>query len=247
MAALARNLQFCRRKIIQISQTRNLVTTRCVSADGVITETARNNETAANSDEFVDEIELKRDVSGLSERQAAKLNHRAKIFPPKYEHELTLKFKRQQYAQFGRESGIDPAIMWPTKQELADMKADEMEWDLTFDQLVEKVRKDEENARMIREERIQKVEKAMAKMPELIAGYEQRLKAKEEQMKKQEEKKQKLLEEAHEFFGYEIDSRDARFKQLQELKDKEEAKLAKQRKKEAKLARLQAKLTGVAS
>jgi hypothetical protein len=83
----------------------------------------------------------------------------------------------------------------------------------------------------------------MEKMPELIAQYEEKLHKKEEDMQKAEERKKRLLEEAKEFFGYDMDYRDPKFKQLQELKEAEAKKLAKQKKKDEKLRRLTATLT----
>ena len=79
------------------------------------------------------------------------------------------------------------------------------------------------------------VKKNMAKMPEYIAQYEKRLQKEQDAKKKSQEKKQRLMDEARDFFGYDIDPRDERFKQMQEMKAEEEKKLAKKRKKEEKM------------
>lgn len=77
----------------------------------------------------------------------------------------------------------------------------------------------------------------MAKMPQIIDEYRGKL-AKADQLEEEREAKRRvLLEEARDYFGYDIDPHDPRVERMQEMKEEEERKLKKQKKKEAKNAK----------
>ena len=82
----------------------------------------------------------------------------------------------------------------------------------------------------------------MAMMPQLIAEYHKRVKQKEELLQKQAEKKARLLAEAQEYFGFSVDPRDEKFKQMVAEKEAAEKKAEKQRKKAEKLSKMTAQL-----
>ncbi|XP_064625623.1 large ribosomal subunit protein mL64-like [Lineus longissimus] len=165
------------------------------------------------------------------------------MFTPQSAWEVSLRKQRQLYAKFGKASGIDPGVMWPTREELRAVVEEEREWEPPLQERMAKARADREEKLVAEKKRHDSVVKAMEKMPELIAQYEAKLRKKEADVRKSEERKKRLLEEAKEFFGYDIDYRDPKFKQLQELKEAEAKKLAKQKKKEEKLRRMTASLT----
>ena len=83
--------------------------------------------------------------------------------------------------------------------------------------------------------RRQLVEKQMAKMPKIIDEYRAKL-AKEDELELQRDAKRlALMEEARDYFGYEVDPRDPRVEYMKQMKEEEEKKLKKQKKKEDKL------------
>ncbi len=86
----------------------------------------------------------------------------------------------------------------------------------------------------------------MEKMDGWIKEYRLKQEELDNETKKKEEKKAKLLEEAREYFGYKVDFRDAKFKEMLETKAKEDKKVAKLRKKEDRDARLKARLQALA-
>jgi Growth arrest and DNA-damage-inducible proteins-interacting protein 1 len=77
----------------------------------------------------------------------------------------------------------------------------------------------------------------MAKMPQLIDEYRVKLKKADEQEHQREAKRRALLDEARDYFGFNIDPRDPRFERMQEMKEEEEKKMKKQKKKDAKTTR----------
>ena len=74
-------------------------------------------------------------------------------------------------------------------------------------------------------------------MPQLIDEYRKKLSKADEQEQQREAKRQALLEEARDYFGFDIDTRDPRFERMQEMKEEQEKKMKKLKKKEAKTTR----------
>ena len=64
----------------------------------------------------------------------------------------------------------------------------------------------------------------MKKMPEFIKEYQMRLRKESEKESEMQKKKQALLDEAREYFGYNISPSDPRFEQMKLQKEEEEKK-----------------------
>lgn len=79
-------------------------------------------------------------------------------------------------------------------------------------------------------------------MNKWIEQYKKRIEAKKAEAHKQQEKKAKLLEEAREFFGYDVDPRDAKFQEMLEQKELQRKKEAKAKKKQDAAAKLVARM-----
>lgn len=61
-----------------------------------------------------------------------------------------------------------------------------------------------------------------------------------------QERKDKLIEEVRRYFGYTIDSRDERFKEMLEKKEREQKKTMKEARKKAKELKMMEKLNSAA-
>ncbi len=72
------------------------------------------------------------------------------------------------------------------------------------------------------------VAKQMEKMPQLIEEFRKRLHKVEEKEAERKAKVQELVEEARDFYGYDVDPRDPRFQEMVEKKE-EEARMAKKK------------------
>lgn len=73
------------------------------------------------------------------------------------------------------------------------------------------------------------IAKQMARMPQLVEQFRQKLQKKETARADQEKKKESLLEEAREYYGYPISYYDPRIEELKAKKEEEQKKLAKVR------------------
>jgi hypothetical protein len=149
----------------------------------------------------------------------------------------TVTHKRKMYAQFGRDSGINPGIMWPTVEELRKKVAHENEWTETLQSMMEKVRLEKEELEKKTEERKQDILQKMADLPNMIKDVEDRRKKKEAETEKLRMKKQRMIDEIQQHFGYRIDPNDEKFQEMLAQKEKEEKKLEKEAKKKARIAR----------
>lgn len=67
-----------------------------------------------------EEIERKRNKSRLRVQDRNLLLGKRPYVEPTAWYQGTLKYNRKLYGRYGFESGVDPSICWPTKQELAD-------------------------------------------------------------------------------------------------------------------------------
>lgn len=68
------------------------------------------------------EIEAKRNKSRLRYGHRNLLMEKNPYSEPQYWTHGTLKYNRRLFGRYGFESGVNPAICWPTNEELADAK-----------------------------------------------------------------------------------------------------------------------------
>lgn len=52
---------------------------------------------------------------------------------------LKPKYRRKLYAKYGAASGVNPGLMWPSKEELQEKIADEEEWDPSLQAMLEDI------------------------------------------------------------------------------------------------------------
>ncbi|KAK7482660.1 hypothetical protein BaRGS_00026069, partial [Batillaria attramentaria] len=153
--------------------------------------------------------EALRDISGLTAAQKRRLH--GQVPEIRNEYQQTVRYQSKLYGKFGTESGVDPRLMWPTKQKAVELTELRREWEPTLEERMATLQMQKEDEARKLQEREEQVVRNMAKMDQWIAEYRQKLAKKGDEAKAKEEKKRKLLEEAREFFGYYVDLRDAKF------------------------------------
>lgn len=192
-----------------------------------------------------EEIERKRNKSRLNPQHRNLLHGKVPYAEPMEWYHETVKYKRKMYGRYGQVSGVLPGIMWPTKEDLEEIK--EYERVAHPDTIEEMVRK-AKHAKLKEEEAIKEREeqlmKKYAKLEEIKAHVRNNAAKKLAAAEAAKAKKERLVEEVRRHFGFKLDPRDDRFKEMLEQKEKEERKLAKEAKKKARyqlaLSRLQA-------
>eukprot|EP00057_Strongylocentrotus_purpuratus_P026684 XP_011681158.1 PREDICTED: growth arrest and DNA damage-inducible proteins-interacting protein 1-like [Strongylocentrotus purpuratus] len=137
----------------------------------------------------------------------------------------------KQYAAMGKASGVDPAIMWPTKSELSKLIKEEKEYFPSLRAMQAEVAAEKQAADLERLKREKLIAGNMAKMPKMIEDYWQKVEEERAKRREQKEKRNRLLALAKEKLGYAVDPRSPRFKQMVEDMEAEEKKKRKELKK----------------
>lgn len=188
------------------------------------------------------EIQLMRNKSRLNK------THRNFLFNlPKpdeeYKWDKTLDFSRKQFARYGSKSGIDPRLCFFTPEEVADKKEYyRVAYPYTIQEIVEKNKqaKIEQQAKI--EEREKKIAQNLTRLDKWMGDLNKRIAQKEEEAREAKAKREALLEEIRQEFGFKIDYRDPRFKELMEKKELEAKKAKKAEKKKKREEQLMQKL-----
>lgn len=190
------------------------------------------------------EIERKRNKSRLNPQHRNILNNKKPYEEPKIWLHGTVKYQRHLYGKYGSSSGINPELCWPTKKELQDkLEYERVAFPYTITQAVEEAQKKraERNQKIM--QRQEEIVKKMAKLETWTKDLMNRIAKKEAEAKAVKDRKDKLVEEVRRYFGYTVDPRDEKFKEMLEKKEKEQKKAMREAKRKAKEEKLIAKLT----
>lgn len=128
-----------------------------------------------------EEIERKRNKSRLRDNHRRFLNEE-NPYPngPQLWTHGTLKYNRRLYGRYGEASGVDPAICWPTKQELADTKEYEsVAYPFTIPQMMEDSRVKRVEKQEAKLKRQQEIIEKMKKLDGWVRDMENRIAKKE--------------------------------------------------------------------
>uniref|UniRef100_A0A8C6SY26 Large ribosomal subunit protein mL64 n=1 Tax=Neogobius melanostomus TaxID=47308 RepID=A0A8C6SY26_9GOBI len=151
------------------------------------------------------------------------------------EWQKTARYNRKLFGRYGSASGIDPASLWPTHEELDKIIAVENEWNPPLEVMRKNIaaREKEETEKRLAKERL--IAANMAKMPKMIADWRKEKRESKVRLKEEKARRAKLLTEARERFGYTVDPRSSKFLEMVaeiEKEEKKKKKLLKRRLKE---------------
>merc|ERR1712062_337107 len=132
----------------------------------------------------------------------------------KYDEHQSPAFKSMMLARYGKSTGINPNVAWPTKEEIELQKEYEA---VLYDgpKSVQDMIKEVHEKERLEQEQIIQVEKEI----------------REKLAKREQQKRQQILDELREEFGYEINPDDQQFAEKIAEKEKEMAKAIKAERK----------------
>lgn len=155
----------------------------------------------------------------------------------------TVKYQRMIFGRYGEVSGVDPRICFPTERELKSQQEYERlshtKSIQAMRQIVDEHKRQEKETMLAREEQI---EKKLLKLDSWKKELNEKMHKRETEARAAKEKKERLVEEVRRHFGFTIDPRDDRFKEMLALKEKEDKKKTKELKKIAREEKIMAKL-----
>ncbi|XP_065134147.2 large ribosomal subunit protein mL64 [Paramisgurnus dabryanus] len=151
----------------------------------------------------------------------------------------TDKYDRKLFGRYGLSSGVNPAKLWPSHAKLEEMIAEEREWHPPLEVMLENIAAREKEKTEKRMQREKLIATNMAKMPKMVADWKKQKQEAKQKQREEKVKKERLLAEARERFGYALDPRSSKFKEMVDEIEKEEKKkrkLLKRKKREDDLA-----------
>lgn len=141
---------------------------------------------------------------------------------------------RQLYARFGKESGLNPGVMWPRKEELKYLKEYEKAFSPRLEDLIAENQEKKEAARQARLEREKEVLKNLEQLPAQFKSFFEKIEEKKREKEVWLKEREALVEEVREILGFRAKPTDERFQKA--LAEKEEQD-AKAKRKEARKLR----------
>ncbi|CAF1408452.1 unnamed protein product [Rotaria magnacalcarata] len=157
---------------------------------------------------------------------------------------------RTLWGKYGRKTGIDPKLCWPTQDEMDEIIDDERVYNMKLSEKL-KIVNERREAKQKEFDQIQaKVEKNLKTMPKMIDDYRKRTSERERAKSAEIKVKSDLAEQARDFYGFSVDPDDERMQfmllQLEEAQKAEDKKARKAAKKLEAHQQLQ-KLMGMGS
>jgi len=152
------------------------------------------------------------------------------------------KYFRKAYAKHGRASGIEPGLAWPDKIELNEIMKQEKELEMSFEQKINVYIERRTNQMNTIEKMEKDTDEALKKMPKQIETFYQRTLKKEEAVKEKIAKRQEILDQAREYYGFEVDLRDSRIQEMIKKLQEEKKAAERQKKKEEEKKKSQSNL-----
>lgn len=181
--------------------------------------------------------------SGLLYHHQNVLHNKTPYKDPSSWIHLTEKYQRKVFGRYGSESGVSPRICFGIKSNKVSkthyeklVEPDTIQSMISKHKLIAKSKNDE----------VMKREEDISKRLEKLTQWKLELNCRN--MKKEadaiaaKEKKERLIEEVRRHFGYKVDPRDERFKEVLEQKEKEDKKKQKEAKRKVNEQKLMSKL-----
>ncbi|GAB6029132.1 hypothetical protein CHUAL_004910 [Chamberlinius hualienensis] len=200
----------------------------------------------SSRNENVDEEMKIRNISRMPKHRQQLMDNHLKMPEILYDYQTTVKYQRKLYAKFGKESGIDPSISWPSKEEVQEKIEEDRVFEPPLQESLEKLRQLRSAELKDFQQRQSKIEAGMANLAKWMAELQKRKDKKEAEVVAAKAKKDRLIEEVRQFFGYRLNPRDPKFQEVLEKKEKEERKAIKEAKKKDKFNLEMAKIAAMA-
>uniref|UniRef100_A0A1B6MNJ5 Large ribosomal subunit protein mL64 n=1 Tax=Graphocephala atropunctata TaxID=36148 RepID=A0A1B6MNJ5_9HEMI len=202
--------------------------------------------------EVMDDVsiqEREQDIERIRDKSRLKVEHRNMLFnkipysQPMTEAHLTIKYNRKMYGKFGSESGVYPGVMWPTKADVELRKEyEKIAYPFTIQELVAQAKTEIEERELNDLKIHERVISNLAKLELWKKELKDKVAKKEAEALAAKEKKDKLIEEVRRHFGFTVDPRDEKFKEMLAVKEKEQKKREKQARLEERERKSIAKL-----
>lgn len=202
---------------------------------------------------FVEEPEVPKDPSFFNKSRLLPQHRRMLSKESPYDEpqswiHLTEKYQRKMYGKYGSKSYVDPKICFPTSQDLADRcEYERVAFPFTLQEMMQKVKLDQQAKKERIMKREEEIDAKLDKLEQWKTDLRNKIAKKESEALAAKQRKDRIIEEVRRHFGFNVDPKDERFKELLEQKEKEDKKKQKEVKKKQKEEKMMAKLVGKTS
>ncbi|XP_023180094.1 growth arrest and DNA damage-inducible proteins-interacting protein 1 [Drosophila hydei] len=192
-----------------------------------------------------DDVEYvpERDKSGLRQQHKNVLHE---TLPYNEAHSwihLTEKYQRNMYGRYGSKSNVNPQICFGTLAERTKAQQREsITQPETLPELLEKLRIRKAAKQAAINEREESIQKKLEKLDQWKAELNAKVEKRKADAAAAIQRKERLIEEVRRHFGFKVDVRDERFKEMLEQKEKEDKRKQKEAKRKVKEEKMMAKL-----
>merc|ERR1711997_1388953 len=147
------------------------------------------------------------------------------------------RFKASMLAKYGKKTGIDPSVAWPTREYIEEQREYEsVLYDgKTLKEMIEHVERTEREKEEEINKKEEEIRQNLAKQEAEIKAWQKRVEGRNVYAERERLKRRQILDELREEYGYEINPNDPQFAERIEEKEKEIAKAKKQDKKTKQL------------
>lgn len=185
------------------------------------------------------EIELKRNKSRLNHHHRNIIQGKVPFDEPMDDAHLTLKYKRRIFGRYGSQSNINPAALWPNPDDIKyTMDYEKIAFPYSIQEMITRQRMKIEQEQKEIMERQEKILGNIKKLEQWKKEIADRAAKKLADLAKAKAKKDALIEEVRKHFGYKVDPKDEKFKEMLILKERAQKKKLKEEKSKAKQERL---------
>jgi len=185
------------------------------------------------------EVERIRNKSRLSNGHRNLVNGQVPYDRPVHRYHNTVKYKRRMYGRYGDSSNVDPGLAWPTTEDLEDVREYEsVAYPLTIQEMQRNAleRLESEHREILMRQK--KIDDNMKNLKGWLKEVKEKAAKKIQDAQQAKAKKEKLIEEVKKHFGYKIDPKDERFKEMLVKREKEEKKKVRDEKKKIREEKL---------
>lgn len=195
----------------------------------------------ATVDNVISEEEIQKicNKSRLSNGHRNLVNGEMPYDKPQHRYHNTVKYKRRMYGRYGDFSNVNPGLAWPTAEDLEDIREYErIAYPLTIQEMQQNALDNIEAEQKDIQMRQKKIDDNMKKLNGWLKEVKEKSAKKLYEAQQVKEKREKLIEEVKKHFGYKIDPKDERFKEMLVKREKEEKKKVRDEKKKIREEKL---------
>ncbi|KAK9506408.1 hypothetical protein O3M35_008359 [Rhynocoris fuscipes] len=189
------------------------------------------------------EIERKRNKSGLRPQHYNILHGKVPYEEPKCETHLSLKYKKRMFGRYGYESGVNPGALWPTMDDIKERyEYEKVAYPYSIEEMLKMAKERREYEEKLINERQLKIANNLKKLEQWKQEIADRATKRMQAIAAAKAKREALIEEVRRHFGFKVDPKDERFKEMLLQKEKDHKKKLKAERAQAKQEKLMAQL-----